>query len=93
MESDPVLLAQLLVSKTTHLIVLIHISEGRIHLELQTEGHLQLYLARKTLLLAESIRPLNILNGLCEAFLAFFFPVRADAVPPVPHKSVSVQGL
>lgn len=43
-------------------------------------------------MLPESIHPLNILNGLCEAFLAFFFPVRAEAAPPVLHKSVSVQG-
>lgn len=60
-------MAQLLMCKMTHLPVLMHIFKGTIQMALQTKGHLQLDAAR-------SIHPLNILNDLCEAFLAFFFP-------------------
>lgn len=60
--------------------------------KLETESNLQLCFARKTLLLAASTNTLNIFNSLCEAFLAFIFPVKADAVSQVAHKSVSVQG-
>lgn len=74
-KKDPSLLAW----KMTRLVVLIHIN-GTIQSELRTEGYLQVYVARKTLLLAERIRTPNILNSLCEAFLAF-------SPPPPPHES------
>lgn len=68
--------------------------KGMTRLEFQTKGHCQIVWEQKASPVGRMCsHTLNVLNGLCEAFLAFFFPVRADAVPPVPHKSVSVQGL